>query len=74
MAELDVLVIFQTAGSGTFNCDTRRLAGLQQKLPPTLLDPNITFFKPLQDHYDLCRFGTTDVKVSFISYLFSIEV
>ena len=64
MAEMDVLVVFQTSGSGTFNCDARRLAGLQQKLPKTLVDPRITFFKPLQDHYDLCRFGTTDVKVS----------
>ena len=63
MAELDVLVVFQTAGSGTFNCDARRLAGLQQKLNPTLLDPKIKFFKPLQQHYDLCRFGRNNVKV-----------
>ena len=72
MAKHDVLVVFQTAGSGTFNCDARRLAGLQQKLPPVLLDPEITFFKPLQDHYDLCRFGTTDVKVIFKKLLFEI--
>ena len=66
LAVHDVLVVFQTAGSGTFNCDARRLAGLQQKLPPLLVDPDIKFFKPLQVHYDLCRFGTTDVKVSFL--------
>ena len=71
MAKLDVLVVFQTAGSGAFNCDARRLAGLQQKLPPLLLDPKIKFFKALQDHYGLCRFGTTDVKVSrpYLLYL-----
>ena len=63
MAKLDVLVVFQTAGSGTFNCDARRLAGLQQKLPELLLDPTIKFFQPLQKHYDLCRFGRLDVKV-----------
>ena len=67
MAALDVLVVFQTAGSGAFNCDARRLAGLQQRLPKMLMDPRITFFKALQDHFGLCKFGTRDVKVNYSS-------
>ena len=61
---MDVLVIFQTAGSGTFNADARRLAGLQQEIPIELTDERITFFKPMQDHFKLCRFGRGRVKVS----------
>ena len=64
MAKLDVLVIFQTAGSGTFNADARRLMGLQHEIPIELTDSTISFFKPLQDHFDLCRFGRGRVKVS----------
>ena len=46
-----------TSGSGTFNCDARRLAGFQQFIPEELTDPEMTFFKDLQDHFGLCRFG-----------------
>ena len=64
MAKFDVLVVFQTSGSGIFNSDARRLLGLQQELPIELTDPSITFFEPLQKHFDLCRFGRSRVKVS----------
>ena len=64
LAKLDVLVVFQTAGSGTFNADARRLMGLQQEIPIELTDQRITFFKPMQDHFNLCRFGRGRVKVS----------
>lgn len=62
MAELDVLVVFMTSGSGIFNADARRLSGLQNRIPSELTNPNITIFKPLQDHYGLCNFGTTQVR------------
>lgn len=62
MAELDVLVIFMASGTGIFNVDARRLVGLQHYLPEEVVDPTISVFKALQDHYDLCRFGTTQVK------------
>ena len=62
MAALDVLVVFMTSGSGTFNADARRLSGLQQRIPTELTNPNILVFKDLQDHYGLCNFGTSQVK------------
>lgn len=65
-AKLDVLVVFQTAGSGTFNADSRRLMGLQHEIPIELTDARITFFQPIQDHFDLCRFGRGRVKVSIL--------
>ena len=61
-AKMDVLVIFMATGTGIFNVDARRLVGLQHRLPEELVDPNISVFKAFQDHYDLCRFGTTQVK------------
>ena len=66
MAKLDILVIFQTSGSGVFNVDARRLSGLQHYLPIEMTDRAISFFKPLQDHFDLCRFGRGYVRVSFM--------
>ena len=62
MAELDVLVVFMTSGSGIFNADARRLAGLHQKIPVELTNPNIRFFKDIQDHYGFCNFGTSQVR------------
>ena len=66
-AELDVLVVFWTSGTGIFNTDPRRLAGLHACLPSAIIDPTITFFKPLQDHYGLCRFNTS--RVRYIDFL-----
>jgi len=66
MAKLDILVVYQTSGSGVFNVDARRLSGLQHYLPIEMTDRSITFFKPLQDHFDLCRFGRGYVRVSNI--------
>ena len=62
MAELDILVIFMASGSGVFNADARRLVGLQSRIPKELADPAIRQFKALQDHYGLCKFGTTQIK------------
>ena len=73
LAKLDVLVVFQTSGSGVFNCDARRLIGLQHEIPIEVTDPSISFFKPLQDHFGLCRFGRGRVKVKYfliIRYIF----
>ena len=54
MAKYDLLVVFVTSGSGVFNCDARRLVGLQLNIPSELSDPTITYFQPLQNHYGLC--------------------
>ena len=69
MAKLDILVIFQTSGSGVFNVDARRLSGLQHYLPIEMTDRSISFFKPLQDHFDLCRFGRGYVRVSNFAFI-----
>ena len=61
-AKMDVLVIFMASGTGVFNVDARRLVGLQHRLPEEICDPSISVFKALQDHFDICRFGTTQVK------------
>ena len=62
MAKYDLLVVFVASGSGVFNCDARRLIGLQADIPPELSDPTIVYFKPIQDHYGLCRFDKTPLR------------
>ena len=64
LAKLDVLLVFQTSGSGAFNVDARRLTGLQHYIPIEFTDSAISFFKPLQDFFGLCRFGRKWLKVS----------
>ena len=61
MAELDVLVVYIACGTGVFNADARRLVGLQTRLPEELMDPSIKAFAPLQKHFNLCQFGSTQV-------------
>ena len=62
MAELDVLVVFMASGTGVFNADARRLVGLQTAIPKELTYEHLTVFAPLQRHYGLCEFGSTQVK------------
>ena len=62
LAELDVLVVFITSGSGIFNADARRLSGLHQRIPREFTDPSVHSFKIIQDHYGLGRFEGRRVK------------
>ena len=61
-AELDVLVVFMTSGTGVFSSNARKLVGLQQYIPAELTNPNIKVFKDLQEHFGLCRFGTEQIR------------
>ena len=63
-AELNVLVVFFTTGSGVFNADARRLCGGHTTLPPELSDPTLVYFKPLQEHYGFCEFGENPIRYS----------
>ena len=56
LADLDVLVVFITSGSGIFNADARRLSGLHQRIPREFTDPSVLSFKVIRDHYGLDRF------------------
>ena len=62
MAKYDILVVFVASGTGVFNCDARRLVGMYQHIPPELSDPTIVYFKPIQDHYGLNKFGKSPVR------------
>ena len=61
MAELDVLVVFITNGTGCFNTDARRLGGLLANLPEELTDPSLTVFNSLQEHYGFCKLGKSQI-------------
>ena len=56
-SEKGILVVFLTSASGNFNCDARRLTALQTRIPQQIMDPNMAFFKPIQDHFKLLDCG-----------------
>ena len=60
-ADLDVLVVFITNGTGCFNTDPRRLGGLLTKLPEELTDPSLTVFNSVQEHYGFCKLGKSQI-------------
>ena len=49
-AQNGILVVFVTSSTGNFNCDVRRLTGLQSKIPKQMMDPDMEFFQPFQNH------------------------
>ena len=66
-SEKGILVVFLTSATGNFNCDARRLTGLQSRIPPQIMDPKMTFFKPIQDHFKLLDLGLTNPR--YMDYL-----
>ena len=52
-AQKGIQVIFVTSSTGNFNCDVRRLTGLQSKIPRQMMDPDMEFFHPFQEHFNL---------------------
>ena len=59
-SEKGIMVVMLTSGSGNFNCDARRLTVLQSKIPKQIMDPKMTFFKPIQEHFRLLDRGLTN--------------
>ena len=63
-----IAVIFLNFGSGGISATLRNDAALFNPIPKAMFEPKITFFHPLQDHFDLITNGALG-RTRYIDYL-----
>ena len=65
--EKGILVVYLTSSSGNFNCDARRLTALQSRIPSQIVDPDMEYFAPFQQHFGLLDLGLREPR--YMDYL-----